>query len=289
MAHSIFQFLPDRPESPAMRPSASALAPLLALALAVAPVAAGACTPAPGYRVPTNLELAAAADAIVLGQVVGGAEAGTEAGAGAEPDEGAENALPQIVVHPIAAYKGLLPGQDFPLYGMSLATGALAQYAQPSDPLELEKAHPSAYDGACIRTAFAPGATVLFFLDRREGAWVPAGGPFSRWAEDVAGEEAPWVQLARFYARVAPVPEENRKALLEAERDALLARADDPLAQAMGGDIDRQLAGPRAPLVPAAPAVEAPPPAADDGFRDPAGPSAVQRALDAMRADRAGS
>jgi hypothetical protein len=248
----------------------------LALNLAAAPVTALACTPAPGYRVPTNLELAEGADAIVLGQVVGGTEAGLDD-------------APQIVVHPLTAYKGLIPGQDFPLHGMSLATGALAQYAEPSDPLELEKAHPAAYSGACVRTVFAPGATVLFFLDRREGAWAPAGGPFSRWAEDVSGEDAPWVQLARFYARVAPLPEEDRQAVMETERDALLAHTDDQAAQAMGGDIDRQLAGPNAPLVPAAPAAQAAqaaPPPPDDGFRDPAEPSAVQRALDAMRADR---
>ncbi len=252
-----------------MRPLASLLVPVLA----AMPAAALACTPAPGYRVPTNLELADGADAIVLGQVVGGTQADLEA-------------MSRIVVHPLTAYKGLIPGQDFPLDGMSLATGAQAQYAEPSDPLELEKAHPAAYSGACVRTVFAPGATVLFFLDRREGAWTPAGGPFSRWAEDVAGEDAPWVQLARFYARVAPLPEEDRKALMEAERDALLARTDDQAAQAMGGDIDRQLAGPNPPLVPASPVVAD---EADDGFRDPEGPSAVQRALDAMRADRAGS
>ena len=240
------------------------IASLLALALAAAPAAALACTPAPGYRVPTNLELAAEADAIVLGQVVGAVEEGPEG-------------VPQITVRPLAAYKGLLPGQDFPLHMMALATGPLAEYAAPSEPLELEKPHPAAQAGACIRTVFAPGATVLFFLDRREGTWAPAGGPFSRWAEDVAGEDAPWAQLARFYARVAPLPEEERKALLEAERDALLARTDEQVAQAMGGDIDRQLAGPNPPLV------EAPP---DDGFRDPAEPSSVQRALDAMRADR---
>ena len=240
------------------------IASLLAVTLAAAPAAALACTPAPGYRVPTNLELAAEADAIVLGQVVGAEEKGPEG-------------VPQITVHPLAAYKGLLPGQDFPLHMMALATGPLAEYAAPSEPLELEKPHPAAQAGACIRTVFAPGATVLFFLDRREGTWAPAGGPFSRWAEDVAGEDAPWAQLAKFYARVAPLPEEERKALLEAERDALLARTDDQVAQAMGGDIDRQLAGPNPPLV------EAPP---DDGFRDPAEPSSVQRALDAMRADR---
>jgi hypothetical protein len=245
-----------------------AIAPFLALSLAAAPMAAFACSPAPGYRVPTNLELAGQADLIVLGQVTSGEEEGSEG-------------VPQITVHPLTAYKGLTPGQDFPLHMMSLATGPLAEYATPSEPLELEKPHPAAYSGSCIRTMFAPGAVVLFFLDRREGNWVPAGGPFSRWAEDVAGVDSPWVQLAKFYAAVAPLPEEDRKALLEAERDALLARVDDPAAQAMGGDIDRQLAGPNPPLVEASPEPE-------DGFRDPEAPSAVQRALDAMRADREG-
>lgn len=241
------------------------LASFLALALAAAPAAAVACSPAPGYRVPTNLELAARADLILLGQVVGGKEKGPEG-------------VPQVTVHPLAALKGLTPGQDFPLHMMSLATGTLARYAAPSEPLELEKPHPAAYAGACIRTVFAPGAVVLFFLERREGNWVPAGGPFSRWAEDVSGLDAPWAQLARFYAAVAPLPEEDREALLEAERDALLARVDDPVARAMGADIDRQLAGPNPPLVP---------PETDpaEGFRDPSAPSAVGRALDAMRAN----
>ena len=46
------------------------IASLLALTLAAAPTAALACSPAPGYRVPTNLELAAEADAIVLGEAL---------------------------------------------------------------------------------------------------------------------------------------------------------------------------------------------------------------------------
>jgi hypothetical protein len=250
------------------------LASILAVTLAVLPAAALACSPAPGYRVPTNLELAAQADAIVLGRVL--------ADEGEGPDgEG------RITVHPLAAYKGLTPGQDFPLQGMALATGPLAEYAERSDPLELEKPHPASYDGACVRRVFGPGATVLFFFKRDEGNWVPAGGPFSRWAEDVTGEDAPWVQLTRFYARVAGLPEEERRELLEAERDALLSNTDDPEAQAMGGDIDRQLKGPNEPLVPPRPEV-APEPDIAEGFREPDAPSAVQQALDAMRADREG-
>jgi hypothetical protein len=226
---------------------------------AVAAVPVLACSPVTGYRAPTSLELATEADAIVVGQVVDGSAAGG-------PDS-------QVNVHPLAAIKGLLPGQDFPLRGTSIGTIA------PSDPNELEAPHPEALAGACIRRTFERGATVLFFLDRRDGEWVPAGGPFSRWAEDVTNDDTPWVQLTRFYTRIAPLDAAQRTALLEAERDALLARADEPAAQAMAADLDRALNPPPRPVV-----AEAPP--ADDGFYQPGEVSAVQRALDAMRADR---
>jgi hypothetical protein len=228
---------------------------LAAGAAVFAATPAAACSVAAGYAPPTNLELAANADAIVLGEVVDGtATAGPES---------------LVTVRPVAAIKGLLPGQEFPLRGMALGAG------EASDPLELAEPNPEALAGACIRRTFPRGATVLFFLDRADGEWVPAGGPFSRWAEDVAGEDAPWVQLARFYARIAPLGEDQRVALLEAEREALSARTDDPAAQAMAADLARTIAEP-------SPAVAQAPP--DDGFRDPGETTAVQRALDAMRA-----
>lgn len=232
---------------------------LAAAVAALAAVPAAACSPVPGYRVPTNLELAAEADLIVVGQVVGGVAPGITEG--------------WVTIHPLVAIKGLLPGQDFPLQGTSV--GDIA----PSEPNELEAPHPEALAGGCIRRTFAQGATVLFFLDRREGEWVPAGGPFSRWAEDVTDDASPWVELTRFYARIASLGADQRSALIEAERDALLARADEPAAQAIAADLERAL-NPPPPIVVA----EAPP--VDDGFYQPDEVSAVQRALDAMRADR---
>jgi len=248
------------------RALALAAAPLL---LAAAPGAAHACSVVADYRVPTNLELAAEANAIVIGEVAGAAEAL------AEPGEALSAA---IEVRPLAMLKGLTPGGALLLPGMALAP-ADAAAPEPGEP-DFAQPHPEALAGACIRRTFQRDATVLFFLDRREGDWVPAGGPFTRWAEDVANEDAPWVQLARFYARVAPLDETQRTALLEAERDALLARADDPAAQAMAADLDRTLAEPPPSAVAAAP-----PEPEDDGFYKPGEVSAVQRALDAMRAD----
>ncbi|HEY6817105.1 MAG TPA: hypothetical protein VI168_16325 [Croceibacterium sp.] len=229
---------------------------LVALAAATAAVPAQACS-APRSDRPTNLALAAEADAIVLGQVVDGTAA--------------RSMQPSITVHPVAAIKGLLPGQDFALRGVTLTEGLEA-----SDPLELEAPHPDALSGSCARTRFTKGSTVLFFLDRRDGEWVAAPyGPYTRWAEEVPGEDAPWVQLTSFYTRLADLPDERRRAVMEAERDALRER-DEPAALAIAADLERELAAP--PLAAAEPQ--------DDGFYEPGEVSTVQRALDQMRADR---
>ena len=65
----------------------------------------------------------------------------------------------------------------------------------------------------------------------------------------------------------------------EVERQKIVA-ADDPAAQAMAADLDRTLAAP-----PPSSVAAAPPEPEDDGFYKPGEVSAVQRALDAMRAD----
>jgi hypothetical protein len=241
-----------------------ALAPVLALALAAAPAAA--CSPAPDYRVPTNLELAGHADAIVVARVVG-----------THRDETGQPTA--LVIRPLAAMKGPMPQGDIALLGIVLAPEGLME--PPSDPQEFERAHPQAYGGACIRRVFPLGATALFFLrSDHEGMWAPAGTAFSRWAEDVPDENAPWVQLARLYTVAAGLPAEDRAPFLEDEREALLVRAGQdqtgPLAQRMAEDIARQFAGPQAPPPP-------PPDPFEAAFRPPGAESAVDASLEAMR------
>ena len=234
-----------------------------ALALAGAPGVAAACSPGPGFRVPTNLELAGHAETIVLARVTG-----------QHVDE--QGRPTAVVITPLATIKGEPPQGDIALAGMSLADGARGV---PSQPLEFEKPHPDAYSGACIRTVFAPGATALFFLRTdHEGMWTPAGTAFSRWAEDVADEQAPWVQLTRLYAVAAGLPPEDRVPFLEDEREALLARTDEPLARLMADDIARQIAGPQiaAPTPP-------PPDPFEEAFRQPDEENAVEASLKAMR------
>lgn len=209
----------------------------LALTLSVASLPAAACSPAPGYRVTSNLELASDAQAIVLAKVVAGAL-----------DEGDDPFESTITLQPLETLKGAVPEGNIMLYGMMLSRDADPELGMVSSPYEFERAHPVSYIGACIRFIFPLGTTALFFLRQDEnGRWVPAGGAFSRWAEDVPGADAPWATLTRLYARAATLAEAERTALLEAERDLLKQRADDPVAQLMAADIGRQLAGPRQP------------------------------------------
>ena len=221
-----------------------ALALLTAPALLAAPSAALACSVVDGYRVPTNLELAAEANTIVVGEVVGAAEAQVEPG---------EALLSAIQVRPLAALKGLLPSGTLLLPGMALAATD-APLLEPVATLDFAEPHPEARAGPCIRRTFPAGATVLFFLARKDGAWAPAGGPFSRWAEDVTGPSDPWVQLVTLYTQAARVAPGERAALLEDQLEALQARIqaepeDDPVVLAMATDLERAMAAPGFPEI----------------------------------------
>lgn len=207
------------------------LLPFAALALLAAPPAA-ACSPAPGARVPTNIELVESADLILLGTVSGG-----------ESDFDAGNW--NIVIAPIAALKGEMPAQPITLDAMIAPD---PESALLSNPYDLANAHPQAMAGACNRYAFARGSRVLFFLQRSGDGWAPARGLFSRWAEDALTDDAPWLAAVETYVEVAALPEGERAAALAARRDELRRETGDPIAQLLADDIDRQLAGPNPPL-----------------------------------------
>lgn len=232
---------------------------LAAAALLAAPLPALACSVAPGYRVPTNMELVESADLILLGTVAEGAF---------EPDSTPEQ---MIAVEPVEALKGATPSGPLALPAtIATGTGILL-----SNPYELNEAHPQSFAGACVRYVFPRGSRVLFFLARQDGVWHAAGGPFSRWAEDVLTDDAPWLQAVRFYIEVAGLPAADRAAALAARRDELGALDDDPVAQLIAADIGRQLAGPNAPLRGELP----PPPDASDAE---SAAEAIEAASDAV-------
>lgn len=205
---------------------------LAALALLAAPLPAAACSVAAGYRVPTNLELVAQADLILLASIEDGAT-----------DPRSADAM-QVRIRPLAALKGTVPAGSLTLQGAMIGDGML----ELSNPYDLERPHPQSMAGACTRYAFARGSRVLFFLKADGGDWVPSAPPFSRWAEDVLSEDAPWVQAVRLYAEIAALPAAEQAKALAAHRDTLRARRADPVARLLAADIDRQLAGPNKPL-----------------------------------------
>jgi len=260
---------------PTLRPTLLPAAALLLGALAAGP--GQACSPMPGYSVPTNLQLADDANAIILGEVTDQVTGGHGGG---------------IVIRPVTALKGLMPGDELRVEGTMLRPAGTEPAPDGVAMPDFAVAHPEAYMGACIRRSFAPGTTALFFLRRQDAAWVPAGGPFSRWAEDVAGPQDPWLQLAALYAHAAQLGEEERTMLLNDQVEALQARAQaeegEPAALAMASDIERSLAGPGEPLRPALPPPELDStpadPAVDTG--EPTGLRDVQAGIDAMAGTR---
>lgn len=201
-----------------------------------------ACSVRADYRVPTNLELTTEADLVMVARV----ESGSIGFDG--PDE-------QMTVTPVEVLKGSIPlGKPMQVMG-SIAP---PRFAVLSPPLQLHEAHPTAYMGSCYRTMFVKDVPVLFFLTPAEKAFdgevpaemrgmlVPAGGPFSRWAEDVVTQNAPWLRATRVYLKVAALPKEQQNAALRAEHDALL-RAGDQDSKVIAEDIARQLEGPNKP------------------------------------------
>lgn len=253
------------------------LAPLAltALALLAAPLPAAACSVAAGYRIPTNMELVESADLILLATVSEGEAASDDA------------AEPRIDIQPLAALKGEMPAEPLTLTGM-IATGADPLL---SNPYELREAHPQSFAGGCFRYEFPRGSRVLFFLSQRDGHWGAAGGPFSRWAEDTLSDEAPWLQVVRLYAEAAGLPAADRAAYLTARRAEYGAEGNNPVAQLIAADIDRQLAGPNPPLRGELPAMEdagEPAEAADEAAdaAEAAADAAADDAAPAAGADR---
>lgn len=207
---------------------------LAAAVLVAAPLPAAACSVAADYRIPTNLELVESADLILLATV----DSGTAMDAIDDPD------AMRIDITPVASIKGDIAAAPTTL-PIALAP---ARLAIPSHPYDLENAHPLSQIGGCIRYMVPKGSRVLFFLNRSDDGWAPAGEPFSRWAEDVLTDDAPWLQIVRLYAEAAALPAGDRAPYLTARRDEYGAHRDDPVAQLIAADIARQLAGPNPPL-----------------------------------------
>ena len=191
---------------------------------------------APGYRVPTNLELAAKAETIVLATVTGERRA-------EEQFDGA------VLTQPTALLKGTVLPKQVELRGAYLAEDERTYGLAPSEPRELRAPNPGAMIGGCVRYVFAPGTQLVLFLVRDDkGALVPFRSSFSRDAEDVAGPDALWVKAVREYAFVGSSSKREWRDLLRV-RIAWLRTAGDPDSLAIAADMEIELRGKRLPNV----------------------------------------
>ncbi|MEP9401142.1 hypothetical protein [Sphingomonas sp. VNH70] len=163
---------------------------VVALLLAAVPVGpAVACSVRSGYKVPTALDLAATADAIVIARIDG------ERKGPGEYDG-------TVLATPVAVLKGSTAPRRIELPDAFLAKGG--EGAERSDPRELRAPHPGALIGGCVRYRFPRGTRVLLFLKRDAGGHlVPYRSAFARDAEDVDGPDSLWAKTVREYVAIA--------------------------------------------------------------------------------------
>lgn len=209
-------------------------AAVAAISLAVA-TPSFACSMASGYRVPTNLELAAAADTIVVATV-------ENARSGDWVSDGVVMTRPTLLLKgeklpPTVEIEGAILDNDFP------------RPATRSRQAELRKPNPDAMIGGCVRYVFAKDMKLVLFLKRDDqGRLAPYRSSFSRDAEDVQSDDALWVKAAREYGVISLRPRTEWKPLLK-QRIAELTAAGDPESLAIARDMKVELSGKRTPPV----------------------------------------
>lgn len=211
----------------------------LAFASVSASTGAGACSMVEGYKVPTNLELAEAADTIVIATV----ESQRKAAADADPWAGA------VITKPVKLLKGAQLPATVEIPGSIIADEPrLARMVIASAPRELRRANPGAMIGGCVRYIFDRGMKLVLFLKRdASGNLIPFRSSFSRDAEDVADENALWVKAVREYAAISLLPKRERKPAMKARIVALKADASDDANVLLARDMEVELSGKRLP------------------------------------------
>lgn len=204
--------------------------------MAMVPAVVSACSVRAGYRVPTTLDLVREADVITVARVASQVDAPAWEGRKVRFVGGIflkdRRGLPEgsriEVVMP-----GVIAAPDMP--------------ATPSDPAELHRANPEAYEGGCTRQIFAEDVPVLLFLKRDGISYRALSYPFARTAEDAPDLMSRWVKAVREYGAIGALPVAAQRARLAVRRDLLRERGDaDSLA--IAEDMDRELRRPRTVL-----------------------------------------
>jgi hypothetical protein len=157
---------------------------------------ARACSVVREYLPPTNFELVATTDVIVLADVLGAA-AGSE---------GVEHRVVRVLKG-----TGVAPGD------VVRTSGVVVSRVEAGERDDFSRARPGAYRGGCIAHDYAPSRRYLLFLSRQDGRLDVRGTPFTRVNEEVRGEDDPWWVAVVEYVRIAKLGDRG------AQREALEA------------------------------------------------------------------
>ncbi|MDG2532281.1 hypothetical protein P6144_01350 [Sphingomonas sp. HITSZ_GF] len=188
--------------------------------LLIAPASAFACSVQQGYHLPGNVELIEKADLVVLARVEGDG-----------PDF-------TVRLRPEKALKGRIPRQPLTALGSTQGRGERA-YPQVVTPLD--RPHPSAMWGACVRQAYGEGGLVLALYKHTDKGYVPLAYPFARGIEDVRAADDLWPRAARLYIAALARPDPKRAL---ADLAGKLGAKDDADSQAIARDIRAYLEPP---------------------------------------------
>ena len=188
-----------------------------------------ACKPARGYRIPFNFELVEEADLIVLARVKSGPSSFRDQKPEPPPPPNGALTPPKagVILTPLQVLKGRLPPGDLHVVGI---TGEWGNWGNPALPAitKLNEAHPSSYEGTCIRMTYPVGGMlVAMFRNTPEGP-AQLNHPFAREVEDVESANGVWVRAVRLYVSILshPAGRARRAALAAAERSMMSNRND---------------------------------------------------------------
>lgn len=101
---------------------------------------------------------------------------------------------------------------------------------QLGDPNELDRPHPDAYIGSCIRNSYRKdGQYVLFLMKsgdgKHKGEYTIPFIPFARLNEDYFGENSLWIKTIRYYLEVQKNQDPKAQlGVLQARHEALTAK-----------------------------------------------------------------
>jgi len=197
-------------------------AAVVAAAVVSLPRDAGACSVTREYIAPSNYELIADSQTIVLARASSTVTAGTADG------------YPGIKHEVVEVLKGtgLAKGDSI------VTSGTTDRYRGRGKQSDFSRARPGAYAGSCIAYDYALGEHYLLLLELQDGHWVVSGPPFTRANEEVDASGDPWVAAVRAYVRVAALkaPAARRKQLRKLQKRGEAKKAS-PAHALLAGDI----------------------------------------------------